>query len=134
MLVSTDPLCGNLSALPSAPLLLCSPPWLESFPPAHPPSPPVKGLPSVWKLFLLHSSLLEVQVPSLFFCLCFFFFPTQVHGDFLAFWEVSGLLPAFSRCSVGVVPHVDVFLMYLWEEGDLHVLLLRHLEGPSLFH
>ena len=20
----------------------------------------------------------------------------------------------FSRCSVGVVPHVDVFLMYLW--------------------
>ena len=30
------------------------------------------------------------------------------------FWEVWGLLPAFSRCSVGVVPHVDVFLMYLW--------------------
>ena len=26
----------------------------------------------------------------------------------------AGLLPAFSRCSVGVVPHVDVFLMYLW--------------------
>ena len=23
--------------------------------------------------------------------------------------------PAFSRCSVGVVAHVDVFLMYLWE-------------------
>ena len=36
----------------------------------------------------------------------------------------------FSRCSVGVVPHVDVFLMYLWGEGDHHVLLLRHLEGP----
>ena len=30
------------------------------------------------------------------------------------FWEVWGLLPALSRCSVGVVPHVDVFLMYLW--------------------
>ena len=30
------------------------------------------------------------------------------------FWEVWGLLPAFSRCCVGVVPHVDVFLMYLW--------------------
>ena len=44
----------------------------------------------------------------------FFFCPTQVHGDFLAFWEVWGLLPVFSRCSVGVVPHVDVFLMYLW--------------------
>ena len=58
--------------------------------PTPPPSPPVKALPSVWKLFLLHSSLPEVQVSSLFFCLCFFFFfcPTQVHGDFLAFWEV----------------------------------------------
>ena len=44
----------------------------------------------------------------------FFFCPTQVHGEFLAFWEVWGLLPAFSRCSVGVVPHVDVVLMYLW--------------------
>ena len=44
----------------------------------------------------------------------FFFCPTQVRGEFLAFWEVWGLLPAFSRCSVGVVPHVDVFLMYLW--------------------
>ena len=39
-----------------------------------PLSPPVKGLPSVWKLFLLHSSLPKVQVPSLLFCLCFFFF------------------------------------------------------------
>ena len=38
----------------------------------------------------------------------------QVRGDFLAFWEVWGLLPVFSRCSVGVVSHVDVFLMYLW--------------------
>ena len=36
----------------------------------------------------------------------------------------------FSRGSVGVVPHVDVFLMYSGEEGDLHVLLLHHLEGP----
>ena len=82
----------------------------------HPPSLPVKGLPSVWKLFLLHSSLPLVQVPSLFFCLCCFFFfcPTQVCGEFLAFWEVWGLLPAFSRCSVRVVPHVDVLLMYLW--------------------
>ena len=44
------------------------------------------------------------------FCFC----PTQVRGKFLAFWEVWCLLPAFSRCSVGVVPHVDVFLIYLW--------------------
>ena len=40
----------------------------------HPQSPPVKGLPSAWKPFLIHSSLPLVQVPSLFFCLCYFFF------------------------------------------------------------
>ena len=44
----------------------------------------------------------------------FFFCPTQVRGEFFAFWEVWGLLPAFSRSSVGAVPHADVFLMYLW--------------------
>ena len=116
VLAGTDPLCGNLSALSSASLLLRCPPWLRSFPPAYSPSPPLRGLPSVWKLFLLHSSLPEVQVPFLFFCLCFFFFfcPTQVRWEFLAFWEVWGLLPGFSRCSVGITPHVDVFLMYFW--------------------
>ena len=40
----------------------------------------------------------------------FFYCPTQVREEFLAFWEAWGLLPAFSRCSVGVVPHVDVFM------------------------
>ena len=62
----------------------------EASPLCNPQSPPAKGLPSVWKPFLLHSSLPEVQVPSLFFCVCFFFFlfPTQVRGEFLAFWEV----------------------------------------------
>ena len=45
---------------------------------------------------------------SSFFCL------TQVRGELLAFWEVLDLLPVFSRCSIRVVPHVDVFLMYFW--------------------
>ena len=45
-----------------------------SFPPPTLLSLSVQGLPNVWKLFLLHSSLPLVQVPSLFFCLCFFFF------------------------------------------------------------
>ena len=49
------------------------------------------------------------------------------------FWEVWGLLPAFSRCSVRVVPHVDVFWCIRGEAGDLHVLLLCHLEGLSPF-
>ena len=52
------------------------------------PSSPVKALPSVWKLFFLHSSLPEVQVPSLFFCLCFFFFLFPYPGT----WVVSCLL------------------------------------------
>ena len=49
-----------------------------------------------------------VSVFSFLFCL------TQVRGEFLAFWKVWSLLPAFSRFSVGVVPHVDVFLIYFW--------------------
>ena len=36
VLVGMHPPCGNLSALPSAPLWLCSPPWLRSFPPLPP--------------------------------------------------------------------------------------------------
>ena len=115
VLVGTNPLCRILSALPSARLLLHSPLRLQN----SPLSPPVRGLPSVWKLFFLHSSLPEIQVPSQFLCLFFFpffFCPTQLCGDFLAFLEVWGLLPAFSRRSVAVDAHppVDVFLMYLW--------------------
>ena len=88
MLLSTYPPCGNLSALPSAPLWLRSPPWLRSSPLCHPQSLPAKGLPSVWKPFLLHGSLPVVQVPSLFFCLSFFFFLLPYPST----WEVSCLL------------------------------------------
>ena len=61
---------------------------VPKLPPTPPPSLPVKGLPSVWKPFLLRSSLPEVQVPSLFFCLCFFFFLLPYPG----MWGVSCLL------------------------------------------
>ena len=54
----------------------------------HLQSPPVKELPSVWKPFLLYISLPLVQVPSLFFCLCFFFFLLPYPGT----WGVSFLL------------------------------------------
>ena len=81
-------MCGNLSTLPSAPLLLHSPPRLRSSPLRHPQSLPAKGLPSVWKTFLLHSSVPLVQVPSLFFCLFFFFFLLPYPGT----WGVSCLL------------------------------------------
>ena len=46
----------------------------EASPLCHPQSLPMKGLSNAWKPFLLHSSLPLVQVPSLFFCLCYFFF------------------------------------------------------------
>ena len=68
--------------------LLCGFKASPSAQPAHPLYPPVKGLPSVWKLFLLHSSLPEVQVPSLFFCVCFFFFLLPYTGT----WGFSCLL------------------------------------------
>ena len=60
----------------------------KAYPLHHPQSPPLKGLPSVWKLFLLHSSLPLVQVPSLFFRLCFFFFLLTYSGT----WGISCLL------------------------------------------
>ena len=60
----------------------------EAPPLRHLQSLPAKGLPSVWKPFLLHSSLLLVQVPSLFFCLCYFFFLLPYPGT----WGVSCLL------------------------------------------
>ena len=54
----------------------------------HPQSPAMKGLPSVWKAFLLHRSLPVVQVPSLFFVSVFFFFLLPYPGT----WGVSCLL------------------------------------------
>ena len=101
---------------------LCTPVAALSFvvlklPPSHPLSPPVKA-------FLVCGNFSSITAPSLrcrshpySFVSVFssFFCSNQVRGEFLAFWEVWVLLPVFSRCSVGVVPHVDVVLMYLWE-------------------
>ena len=93
--------------------LLCgskaSPVW-------HPQSPPRRGflVCGNFSSFTAPSHWCRSQPYSFVSVFSFFFCPTQVRGDFLAFWEVWGLLLVFSRCSVGVVPHVDVFLMYLW--------------------
>ena len=65
--------------------LLCG---SEASPLCPPQSPPAKGLPSAWKPFLLHSSLPLVQAPSVFFCLCCFFFLLPYPGT----WGVSCLL------------------------------------------
>ena len=101
---------------------LCTPvAALSSVAPKLPPSATRSLLP--WRGFLVCGNLSSFTTPS-HWCrshpysfvsvLSFFFCPTQVCGEFLAFGEVWGLLPAFSRCSVWVVRHIDVFLMYLW--------------------
>ena len=82
-------LCAGISPLcPPHPCACALLHGSEASPLCHPQSPPVKRFPSVWKPFLLHSSLPLVQVPSLFFCLCFFFF----HFPYPGMWRVSCLL------------------------------------------
>ena len=79
-------LCAGISLLcPPHPCCCALLRGFESSPLHHLQSPPAKGLPSVWKPFLLHSSLPLVQVPSLFFCLRFFFFLLPYPGT----WGVS---------------------------------------------
>ena len=100
---STLILCVGISPLcpphPCGCALLCG---SEAYPFRHPQSPPVKGLPSVWTPFLLHSSLPLVQVLSLlFFSLLFLFsfvLPKYV-GSFLPF----GRSEVFCQRSVGVL-------------------------------
>ena len=94
-------LCAGVSLL--CPLHSCCCTLLHGFEASPlPQSPSVKGLPSVWKLFLLHGSFPEVQDPFLFFCLCFFLFsfslPRYV-GIFLPF----GKSEIFCQHSVGVL-------------------------------
>ena len=95
-------LCAGISLL--CPLHPCCCALLPGFEPSPTPplSPPMKGLPSVWKPFLLHSSLPEVQVPFLFFCLCFFSFSLALPrymGSFLPF----GKSEVFCQRSIGVL-------------------------------
>ena len=74
----------------------------DASPLCHPQSPPMKGLPSVCKPFLLHSSLPLVQVPSLFFCLCSFFFLLPYPGTWGSFLPF-GRSEVFCQRSVSVL-------------------------------
>ena len=137
VLVSTDPLCGNLSALPSATVLLCSPPWLWSFPSAtlrlH-----------QWRGFLVCGNFSPSQLPprgagpvpillSLFF-LFSFVLPRYV-GSFFPFGKSEVFCQRLVGCSVGVVPHVDVFLMYLWGgRWSTHLTPLPSWRSPPIVY
>ena len=87
----------------------------EASPLRHPQSPPAKGLLVRGNLssFTALSHWCRCRPYSFVSVISFFFCPTQVRGEFLAFLEVGRFLPAFSGYSVGAVPRVDVFLMYL---------------------
>ena len=86
---SAPSLCDGISPLcPPHPCCCTLLHGSKASPLRHPQSPPVKGLPRVWKPFLLHSSLPLVKVLSLFFCLCFFYFLLPYPGT----WGVSCLL------------------------------------------
>ena len=54
-----------------------------------------------------------VLIPFFFFSLLLIVYPSWIHGDFLALSEVWGLLPAFNKSSVWIVPQVFV---YLWKK------------------
>ena len=110
-------LCAGIS--PLCPLHPCCCALLRGSEASPPATPRLRQ----WRGFLVCGNFSSFTAPSQrcrshpysFVCVfSFFFCPTQVHEEFLAFGEVWSLLPVFSRCSVGVVAHVDVFLMYLW--------------------
>ena len=83
---SAQSLCAGISPLcPPHPCGCALLRGSEASPLRHLQSLPLKGLPSAWKPFRLHSSLPLVQVPSLFFCLCCFFFLLPYPGT----WGVS---------------------------------------------
>ena len=70
----------------------------EASPLRHPQSPPTKGLPSVWKPFLLHSSLALVRSRPYSFVSVFSFALPRYMGSFLPFGRSEG----FCQHSVGV--------------------------------
>ena len=96
-------LCAGISPLcPPHPCCCALLRGSKAYPLRHLQSLPVKGLPSVWKLFLLHSSLPEVQILSFFFYLCFFFFLLPYPGTWGSFLPF-GKSKVFCQHSVGVL-------------------------------
>ena len=91
----------------------------------------VRGLPSVKEPFLFHRSHLGVQVASCFLFFLFSFVLPSYIEIFLALLGVWDLLLTLSRYSLRIVPHLDVFLMYLREELSSTSFYSVILIGPS---
>ena len=76
----------------------------------------------VWRPPLTFSFPQGLLVPFLIPLFLFFFFLSLIlpsgEGIFPIFLGVWSLSLMFSRCSLRIVPFVDVFLMYLWGETN----------------
>lgn len=83
-----------------------------------PPFPASAGVSECAESFACHSFLPDCKTHSIFFVSLFsyYLFPNTLCAVWFAFFELWGLLPVFSRCSVGDVPHADAFLMYFGEK------------------
>lgn len=122
----TDRMYRFLSILAASNQLLHSLPRLQSFPSVPADFPAGEGTSQVQETSLFNSFLQGAQVqfcflPQFFVFFFFLFCPAQFHETVLLFrgWESSANV---GRYSVRIVPHVDVFLMYMGG-GDLHVTI-----------
>ena len=128
-------ICVSLSVLPFPNWLLYFSPRLWGFP-SIPADFSISQGASQCADYILLSQLPPrsaglILIPFSFFSLFFSFCFAQLHGGFLPFLNVWGLLPAFSRCSVRIVLHVGFcffFLMYFWEKVSPYPI-----SPPSLF-
>lgn len=101
-----------------APVACCIPLWSSKAPPTLPTEV------SEWvETSLLQCSLLRWKFlfQCLFFSFSFSYIFALPHSvEFSLPFRKSGTFCQHLRCSIGVVPHADVFLTYLWGEGDFH--------------
>ena len=115
--VLAESLCAGFSVSPAASQRVCSPLSLWSFLSVLADLPTGEGAAQGEGTFPLHSFFpRDKSCPDS--CLCFH--PIWSYGDlscifffFFVFWDPP---PAFSKYFVRIIPHVDVFLMYLWDE------------------
>ena len=98
--------------------------------------------PHLWRSFLLcgkfsFTTLSPGRIPRPeILCLpfCLYPCPTSFRGDWFASLDIWGPLLAFRSCSMGIVPHGEDLLMYLWwKRWSLCSILLPSWSLPCHF-
>lgn len=85
----------------------------------------------LWVLPRLQETFFFLQAPSQVYrshpdsFLFLLFRLTQIQRDFIALSRCLNPLPAFSRHSVRIIPHVDMFFDVFVGGGELHILALQ---------